>query len=248
MTDREFLTTYLNSFYLQFDNDIAGVKDNQSRYLLVTQKYAELLGFDSASELLGLSDGDANTSIAQYGEIFYQQDRLVEQTRTALVCLDNHYYKNGFDSYIFNKTPVINPRTKNVLGIRLVATKPLLLLPVRLALEMQRISFADHSLSPEIGSKQKLDIKLTERQHLILFLVLNGYSQGDIVKTFRMLQEQISQAAVKDVMRVLKIKFDVKNKEELIKKAIKNGLHTHVPAKLILQGSFILRDHEFKIR
>lgn len=101
MTDREFLTTYLNSFYLQFDNDIAGVKDNQSRYLLVTQKYAELLGFDSASELIGLSDGDANTSIAQYGEIFYQQDRLVEQTRTALVCLDNHYYKNGFDSYIF---------------------------------------------------------------------------------------------------------------------------------------------------
>ncbi len=36
MTDREFLTTYLNSFYLQFDNDIAGIKDNQSRYLLVT--------------------------------------------------------------------------------------------------------------------------------------------------------------------------------------------------------------------
>jgi DNA-binding CsgD family transcriptional regulator len=248
MTDRDFLTTYLNSFYLQFDNDIAGIKDNQSRYLLVTQKYAKLLGFNNASELIGLSDGDANTSIASYEKIFYQQDRLVEQTRESLICMDNHYYGHGFDSYLFNKTPVINPRTKNVLGVRLVATKPLLLLPVRLALEMQQASVAKYPLSPEIGSEQKLDVKLTERQHLVLFLVMNGYSQGDIVKTFRLLKEQISEAAVKDVMRVLKIKFDVKNKEELIKKAIRNGLHTHVPAKLILQGSFILRDFEFKIK
>lgn len=248
MTDRDFLTTYLNSFYLQFDNDIAGIKDNQSRYLLVTQKYAELLGFDNASELIGLSDGDTNTPIARYEEIFYYQDRLVEQTRASLLCMDNHYYSYGFDSYIFNKTPVINPRTKNVLGVRLVATKPLLLLPVRLALEMQQASVVKHSLSPEIGRQQKLDIKLSERQHLVLFLVLNGYSQGDIVKTFQLLQEQITEAAVKDVMRVLKIKFDVKNKDELIKKAIRNGLHTHVPAKLIMQGSFILRDFEFKIK
>lgn len=248
MTDHDFLTTYLNSFFLQFDNDIAGIKDNQSRYLLVTQKYAELLGFNSASELIGLSDGDANTSSASYEKIFYQQDRLVEQTREPLVCMDNHYYGHGFDSYIFNKTPVINPRTKNVLGVRLVATKPLLLLPVRLALEMQRTSFINHSQSPEVGNNQKLDIKLTERQHLVLFLVLNGCSQGEIVKTFRLLQEQITEAAVKDVMRVLKIKFNVSNKDELIKKTIKNGLHTHVPAKLILQGSFILRDFEFKIK
>lgn len=40
MTDHDFLAAYINSFRFYFANDIAGVKDLESRYLIVTDKYA----------------------------------------------------------------------------------------------------------------------------------------------------------------------------------------------------------------
>lgn len=247
MTDHDFLAAYINSFRFHFANDIAGVKNLESRYLIVTDKYAQLLGFKNASELHGLGDGDALVSTAQFEKVFYQQDRIVEQSGTTLICLDNHFYSNGFDSYVFHKTPVINPRTRNILGVRLIASKPLLLSPIRLAIDIPQVCKVNPQLVT-VSYSAVSNFRLTSRQHLVLFLILNGYSQGEIVQIFPLLQEHISEPAVKDILRVLKIKLGVNTKKELINKATRNGLHTCVPVQLMRQGSFVLHDHEFKIK
>ncbi len=247
MTDCDFLAAYVDSFGMQFQNDIAALKDLESSYLVSTRKFAQLLGFKNAAELIGLSDGDAPSPTAKYAEVYYQQDRTVEQTRSALICLDNHNYHYGFDSYIFTKTAVINPKTENVLGTRLIASKPLLLSPINIALEMQGLS-ASYNEMISLGKTKLNNVKLTNRQHLVLFLTINGYSQGEIVKFFKLIQDNISEAVVKDTLRVLKVKFGATSKAGLIMKVLKSGRHTHIPAQLACQGSFVLLNHEFKIQ
>ena len=149
--------------------------------------------------------------------------------------------------YVFNKSPIINPTTQKVLGTKLVASAPLLFLPANLAIEMHN-SLANSDELQNFSYHDELKIKLTDKQHLVLFLILYGYSQSEVVKIFHLLEEGGTEAGIKDIFKVLKVKFGVKNKQELVAKAIKNGLHTHVPAKLIGEGSFILQGHEFKIK
>ena len=133
LTDEPYLEEYLKSFYIQFNDELAAIKDLNSNYIAVTNEYAKILGFKNNFELINLSDNHALTKTAQYSESFYKQDRLAEAQRKEITCLDNHEYAHGFDVLLFNKKPIINPDTNNVLGVRLRGHRPLMLSPIKIA-------------------------------------------------------------------------------------------------------------------
>ena len=100
MDDDVFLSEYIKSFHMQFENDIAGLKNLESRYLANTQKYAKLHGFNESDELVGLLDRDLRSQTSLHSKTYYKQDRMVEEIRSSIVCLDNHNYADGFASYV----------------------------------------------------------------------------------------------------------------------------------------------------
>ena len=81
LTDEQYLEEYLKSFYIQFNDELAAIKDLNSNYIAVTNEYAKILGFKNNFELINLSDNHALTKTAQYSESFYKQDRLAEAHR-----------------------------------------------------------------------------------------------------------------------------------------------------------------------
>ena len=239
LTDEQYLEEYLKSFYLQFDGELAAIKDGHSNYIAVTNEYARLIN---------LSDNHALTKTAQYSTSFYQQDRLVESLRKEITCLDNHEYAHGFDVLLFNKKPIINPDTNNVLGVRLRGHRPLMLSPIKIALDMQNAPSEENQHNLILGNFVTNEIEITDLQHIVLYLTIHNYSQRDIERVSVHLGITISEETAKSTLKKLRHKFQVDSKEQLISAARKLGLHIAIPAKLFKEGSFILNGYELQVK
>ena len=225
LTDEQYLEEYLKSFYLQFNGELAAIKDLNSNYIAVTNEYAKILGFKNNVELINLSDNHALTKTAQYSESFYKQDRLAEAQRKEITCLDNHEYAHGFDVLLFNKKPIINPDTSNVLGTRLRGHRPLMLSPIKIALDMQNVPSEENQHNLILGNFSTNEIELTDLQHVVLYLTIHNYSQGDIERVSAHLDLKISEETAKNTLKKLRHKFKASSKEQLISAARKVGLH-----------------------
>lgn len=248
LTDEQYLEEYLKSFYLQFDGELAAIKDSHSNYIAVTNEYAQILGFKNNVELINLSDNHALTKTAQYSTSFYKQDRLAEAQRKEITCLDNHEYAHGFDVLLFNKKPIINPDTNNVLGVRLRGHRPLMLSPIKIALDMQNVPSEENQHNLVLGNFVTNEIELTDLQHVVLYLTIHNYSQRDIERVSAYLGLTISEETAKSTLKKLRHKFNVDSKEQLIGAARKLGLHIAIPAKLFKEGSFILNGYELQVK
>ena len=158
------------------------------------------------------------------------------------MCLNGRFF-----IYIIlsNKKPVINPDTGNVVAIRLIAQNPMVISPVQLFLTSHE-SKKNQPLS--LGNFSKTKINLTQRQHLILYLTINRYSQGDIANFFTLLKDQMSVATVASTLYRLRERFNVTNNKELINKSIQLGMHIQVPQMLLKKGSFIFNNHKLEIK
>ena len=248
LTDEQYLEEYLKSFYLQFNGELAAIKDLNSNYIAVTNEYAKILGFKNNVELINLSDNHARTKTALYSESFYKQDRLAEAQRKEITCLDNHEYAHGFDVLLFNKKPIINPDTSNVLGTRLRGHRPLMLSPIKIALDMQNVPSEENQHNLILGNFSTNEIELTDLQHVVLYLTIHNYSQGDIERVSAHLDLKISEETAKNTLKKLRHKFKASSKEQLISAARKVGLHIAIPAKLFKEGSFILNGYELQVK
>ena len=247
LSDIQYLEEFLHSFYIQFSGERAAVKDCQSVYIAATPEYAQLYGIEDNTELINKSDNHLKPLTSKYIDNYYYQDRLVESTREAMVCLGIHEYAHGFDAFLFFKKPIINPATNAILGTSLRAIRPQIITPLTLSLDMQNIIPAEDKLYT-IGNFIDKEIKLSARQHLVLFLTIYNYSQGEISKLFTLFNDKMTETTVKATLKVLRQKFNVENKEQLIGEATKAGIHILIPEKLCRQGSFILNGFELKIK
>ena len=248
LTDEQYLEEYLKSFYVQFNDEVAAIKDLNSIYIAVTNEYAKILGFKNYDELINLSDGHALVKTAQYADSFHKQDRLAETSRKEITCLDNHEYAHGFDVFLFNKKPIVNPDTNNVLGTRLSGHRPLMLSPIKIALDMQNAPSEENQHNLILGNFITNEIELTDLQHVVLYLTIYNHSQRDIERVSAQLDLKISEETAKNTLKKLRHKFKASSKEQLISAARKAGLHIAIPAKLFKEGSFILNGYELQVK
>ena len=244
-SDRRFLTSYLGSFHLYYQTELVAIKDTANKYLTATLEYAMLMGFNTVEGLINIGYSQKNLSYADYMDIFHLQDLRVVEQKQDIYCLNNLEYNGKLESVLCHKKPVINPDTGNVVAIRLIAQKPMVISPVQLFLTAHKIK-KNQLLS--LGNFAKTKINLTQRQHLVLFLTINRYSQGDIANFFILLKDKMSVATVASTLYRLRERFNVTNNEDLINKSIQLGMHIKVPQMLLKKGSFILNNHELEIK
>ena len=87
--------------------DPCGVKDLQSRFVYANSAYIELLNLPKSFNIIGKSDSDIPASTAEFADLFYLHDRLVESEMLRITSLEVHKFgrSRSLSAYFFDKTP-----------------------------------------------------------------------------------------------------------------------------------------------
>lgn len=139
---------------------------------------------------------------------------------------------------LLRKRPIFNPATSNFIGIY-TSTRPFNLPNVlNLIYKINGVTLGMQN------KKQPVQIvhKLTERQHSVLFLYLNKYSNTEIASIITTLGNKISTTRVNDHLENLKYIFQATTKDQLIEKAIALGYHLLIPRVFLKSGCYPIDD------
>ena len=113
---------------------------------------------------------------------------------------------------------------------------------------MQNVPSEENQHNLILGNFSTNEIELTDLQHVVLYLTIHNYSQGDIERVSAQLDLKISEETAKSTLKKLRHKFKASSKEQLISAARKVGLHIAIPARLFKEGSFILNGYELQVK
>ncbi len=239
MDDKEYFMQYKNSFEIVFgsnEDECAFVKDADFRYQAVTGKLVEYLGMDDAEDLLGktLVDVAQEVGICDGTLIdqFMRQDTMIKRTKERRIYLEVLLCNGKNNISVSYKTPLINPDTNNFVGIRGHINK--LILPHVIKTLFKMHGSKGLLISHKNNSKKNPldDYPLTNIQHMVLFLALNNYSYSEIALLLSEFGHQVTPIRVNDYLEQLKFIFHVRNKNQLIEKAIGLNFHTFFPIGL----------------
>ncbi|TDR77946.1 helix-turn-helix transcriptional regulator [Paludibacterium purpuratum] len=220
-------------------------KDSQSTYLYANQRDAELIGLRHQEEAIGMSDLDLPCGAVESAHLFRAQDREVIRSGQTLRVLDIHRYAdNTWHSFLAHKMP-LRDQAQNIVGVigqmHEIKTRELLALGVLL----NKIAYSAKAGIDPLATSTSYIIgspghgpKLTQRQEEIMFLLLRGKSARLIGRALG-----ISTRTVEWHLCMLKEKFAVLSKSELIDKAIELGYLHNIPPGLCKRSlSLVLRE------
>lgn len=136
----------------------------------------------------------------------------------------NKIRKTGYETLLFEYTPLINKNTNNVVAILISAEVPLIPINFHNLKERLKLNSLD-----ETSVEDRLD--LSEREKEILFLLFHCNSRVEIAEIISKIHEKsITESAIRKlIQRNLYTKFNVVNDMEL-RNAIRNaGFHLKIP-------------------
>ena len=179
LNDEKYFQNVISSFYFSYGfKHIAYIKTTSSTYAAVSKQFADLVGL-SPEHLLGKSDFEIQCGAKNLAKVFYDQDRLVENTRKKRKFLDINNYASGVGVYIFRKIPIINPSSNSVLGTHCVISLFKSNSPINTLLNF-------NNGRENILSKQDVQLynTLTTREKEVLFCIVNGLTDRKLISSF----------------------------------------------------------------
>lgn len=228
--DLSFMQNAVKGFYYGYNNShISFIKTTSSTYAAVSGQYADLVGI-SVDELIGKSDFELLCEAKELAQTFYDQDRLVENTRKKHRFLDINHYATGIGIYIFRKSPIINPATNNVLGTYCIVSKFKSTSAINAFINFQ-------NQSKKISSQDLMQYKLlTPREQETLFCVANGLTDRKLIANFLSIihKKEVGIEATKKILQSLYQKLPcASNIPALHEYAIKHKYYELIPEGLI---------------
>jgi DNA-binding CsgD family transcriptional regulator len=228
-----------------------GCKNTQSSYQYANAEFARIHGVAHHLDLIGSTAFDLPTDVAAFAEVFHQQEREVMDKNQTLRIFNHQPLAEGSRICIFTKMPwleasadlapdiVRHEEEKKIGGSPPACSKEH---PNVIGTIFHGIDITDAystklgaQLAKWSGSSQNSylledspgDLKLTIRESEILFLIIRG-------KTAKLAAASlgISYRTVQQYIDVLKAKFNVASKVELIDAAMSRGYLNHIPLSL----------------
>lgn len=243
LPDADYFQQYcagINIVFNSSNDEIAFVKDHDFVFRLASQGFVTALYGEqkvTPADVLGRTSCELkiNKDSKRLEDIFCEQDELVRDKLTTLrfLFVDSH---NRI--FIVTKRPIINPATNNFVGIFSCMRNFMYPHILNLIYKMNGVNYGIANSNPE----NKLKYTLTERQHMVLFLCVNKYSNTEISSIMTTLKHKISAGRVNDHLENLRYIFAVKSKEQLIEKALSYNYHLFIPRKFLKVGSYLLED------
>ena len=241
LTDREYLEELIIYLYRFRSNQIYSIKDTTSACVAITPIFAKMLGFDSLDKVLGKKDEEMPCKTAEFAEIFYQQDREVEQTKKTKQTVNILEYNTGVALLKCIKEPIVNPATNNILGVSAWETTFTLNTPLKTILGIHGERFGGQPSLNIIENAKEFD--LTKRELEVLYCVCLGLSDRKAIANFLsfIYKKNINpDTTVKDAISRLYNKFPCHSISMLAEYAISKGLHLRIPNSFVREGSFEL--------
>lgn len=205
-----------------------GCKDTNSNYVYASESFSQLVGLNSHSECIGLSDFDIPCPSTICALDFRRQDKHVMETRQTLKILDIHPYPDGkWRAHIFTKSPWVND-SGEVQGVIFHGQE----------LEDTAILEIGHWICRATGQSLKRDVyvsticstpkKINQRESQVLFFLLYGKKPQFIANAMN-----ISVKTVEGHVARLRNKFGARTKSELIDLALDEGFGSIIPESLL---------------
>jgi len=228
------MTTNIDSALVAYiDNHpgLAACKDQQYVYQYANPAYASLLGLSSPQDLVGRTVLEVLGDAAACAQEFDDQDRQVMSSGQVLKILNIYPFSEGHWSvYLCTKRPWLDVDNDIIgtIGEAIDITDA-----YTTALSMQFSQFTGQSRNSltlsETGivSHSNGGVSLSPRESQVLSLILRG-------KTAKLAAEvlNISFRTVEQHLELIKLKFGVRNKVELIETAIERGYLNHIPVSI----------------
>ncbi|WP_114765664.1 helix-turn-helix transcriptional regulator [Vibrio rhodolitus] len=218
-----------------------GCKDLNSVFVYANTAYAQLVGFQTAEQVIGLSDHDMPCKTANCATDFRQQDKLVIDSQCAIKVLDVHPYPDGsWRAHIFSKKPWYNAEGK-VQGTIFFGQD----LTDTAILEVGHwICRATGILSDLKVTKWEVSApgseKLTSREQEVLFLMLYGKKPTFIADAMG-----ISIKTFEGYVARLRAKFNAHSKAHLVDLALERGYGSYIPQTMLKTQLSVVIHNDF---
>lgn len=207
-----------------------GCKDLDSVFVYANDAYAKLIGFDNASQCIGLSDSQMPSATSRCASDFVKQDRYVIENNTQLKILDIHPYPDGsWRVHIFTKTPWLDDngviQGTIFYGQELSNTA---ILEVSHWICRATGLASNETLAGDTPPASTLSGPLTSRESEALFLLLYGKKPSYIAKIMNISIKTLESYVVR-----LRHKFGAHSKAHLIDLALEQGYGSYIPETLL---------------
>lgn len=195
---------------------------------------------------------------SSYSDVFVGKNFLTDLNRRSLIRLTftksnllncylnkriiqflsvNKIRKTGYETLLFEYTPLINKNTNNVVAILISAEVPLI--PINFHNLKERLKLNNQD---EVIVEDKLD--LSEREKEILFLLFHCSSRAEIAEIISKIHgKKLTESAIRKlIQRNLYTKFNVVNDLELRNAIRHTGFHLKIPDSISEEFIFTVDD------
>lgn len=231
---RKFIDDLVNGIMLisEVPQIILAIRDIDSRYMIATNSYAEMVGFGLGIELVDKLDYDVPCKgIIKLAPQFINNDQdllLTDNYNKSIAVLNVHSYSNEFKSHILQKSLIIHHASLSILGI---------------LYQGYNVELSDllNLLHNSIRNNQNLNnksscpnqLRLTEYEQEICFLILQKWDFKQIAEFMNQIRPIQSIRTADTVIKkknYLCNKFSLKTNriEELEEFLVTNGFHQQI--------------------
>ncbi|KTD47640.1 helix-turn-helix transcriptional regulator [Legionella quateirensis] len=198
-----------------------GWKDLNRHYLGANKALLELKGFSDAEEFFGKTDEELSPWSIEENKLFQQQDlSVLNGKKVSTVHMDS---KTG-EVFLLEKNPLTDPNN-NVAGLIYYCRpcpKDEIFRILRQYDETLQINSHHYTLNDNENK-----YALTNREYECVFLLIRGKTAKEIGTLL-----SLSKRTIESYIENIKNKMNCKNKAEILVKAVLNGYHHHIPARL----------------
>lgn len=200
------------SSLLERQPGISACKDENSRFLYANKAFKQLVGFEPGQDLHGLTDFDLPCEVASDAELFQQQDKYVIRRQIAITTLNVHRFQSGSSrAFVVVKKPFTDSEA-GVRGVLFTGTEFNL---TGSAVLPRQVPIGNLSQGSFVIANSDSAIDMTARENEVLYHLLRGGTAKRIGKLL-----SISSRTVEQYIDVLKGKFGVRTKADLVHRAI----------------------------
>lgn len=233
------LNEFLSHFKIMYNhtNGIAYVLDCSDKIVGVSSAFITQFGIIRQEQLINKNISELDCPdfnlYTKHAQIFVEQNRLVRYSNMRHIYMDINKTADTCSLYLVYKYPILDDKGVCV-GIH-VYLQPFTLIRI--------VNLMTHVLGMNlVPEKNKLhkQVKLTEKQHMVLFLYLRNYSYREIASLMTSFGHKISAARVNEHLHNLKVLMGIENKEQLRDLAWKLGYDQTIPANFLREGSYAI--------
>ena len=206
-------------------------KDLKSRYSVISDDYAQLLGWKNADQCTDLTDYDIPCEASKAAEQFVELDQKAIQSAVEVLSLYICHYSLGWKTLLSSKKPIQKDdgEVTGILGQVIdISCSNLFRWCLSLnASDRKLVNLADKP-TIYILNNEHSPLPLTERQQSCVFLLV----RGKLIKEIASILE-ISARTVEEHIVAIKTKLGCNSRSQIIEKAISSGFLHYIPEDIL---------------